>query len=57
MHEYMKRKLEFGVTILPDPNSNPKKVSRFNESAQIDNTTELTSQHSITYLVQHSLQT
>jgi hypothetical protein len=43
MHEYMKRKLEFGVTILPDPNSNPNKVSRFNESAQIDNRTDIES--------------
>jgi hypothetical protein len=43
MHEYMKRKLEFGVTILPDPNSSPNKVSRFNESAQIDNRTDIES--------------
>jgi hypothetical protein len=43
MHEYMKRKLEVGVTILPDPNSNPNKVSRFNESAQIDNRTDIES--------------
>ncbi len=39
----MKRKLEFGVTILPDPNSSPNKVSRFNESAQIDNRTDVES--------------
>jgi hypothetical protein len=43
MHEYMQRKLEFGVTILPDPNSNPNKVSRFNESAQIDDRTDIES--------------